>query len=166
MALTETISDSLKRSFELYRELAESLDEPALSAKLSELPSNTIGEQLWCVVGARESYSRAITENKWSGFSCSLESTKDKTTVVEALEHSQAAVREVLQAIASYSDTQNRLAIDLLEHEVAHHGQLISVSLRPEANHSRWLEVEIRAGLTLQYAKPAFALQHIDSSEL
>ena len=50
------IGERLRRSFGMYRELAGTMDESALLARLPGLPSNTIGAQLWCVVGARESY--------------------------------------------------------------------------------------------------------------
>ncbi|MES2737583.1 MAG: hypothetical protein V4672_14770 [Verrucomicrobiota bacterium] len=125
MPITHIIADSLDRSFTLYRDLIESLDETALSSKLPQLPSNTLGLQLWCVVGARESYSRAIQANQWSGFTCSLETVSVKTPVAEALTRSAQAVSDALKSIETYTDVQNRLIIDLLEHEAAHHGQLI-----------------------------------------
>lgn len=125
MPITHIIADSLDRSFTLYRDLIESLDETTLSSKLPQLPSNTLGLQLWCVVGARESYSRAIQANQWSGFTCSLETVSVKTPVAEALARSAQAVSDALKSIETYTDVQNRLIIDLLEHEAAHHGQLI-----------------------------------------
>lgn len=125
MPITHIIADSLDRSFTLYRDLIESLDETTLSSKLPQLPSNTLGLQLWCVVGARESYSRAIQANQWSGFTCSLETVSVKTPVAEALARSARAVSDALESIETYTDVQNRLIIDLLEHEAAHHGQLI-----------------------------------------
>lgn len=125
MPITHIIADSLNRSFTLYRDLIESLDETTLSSKLPQLPSNTLGLQLWCVVGARESYSRAIQANQWAGFTCSLETVSVKTPVAEALTRSAQAVSDALKSIETYTDVQNRLIIDLLEHEAAHHGQLI-----------------------------------------
>ena len=127
MPLGDVVKKNFNRSFELYREFAESLDESHLSACLPNLPSNTIGEQIWCVVGARESYSKAIHANGWSGFGCSLTSdqTRVKAQVLDALRRSEEAVLAALSGIGQYSETQNELAIDLLEHEAAHHGQLI-----------------------------------------
>ena len=125
MPISHIIADSLDRSFTLYRDLIESLDETTLSSKLPQLPSNTLGLQLWCVVGARESYSRAIQANQWAGFACSLETVSVKTPVAEALARSAQAVSDALKSIETYTDVQNRLIIDLLEHEAAHHGQLI-----------------------------------------
>ncbi|MGJ8657897.1 MAG: hypothetical protein ACSHX6_15725 [Akkermansiaceae bacterium] len=125
MSISSIIKDSFKRSFTLYSDLVDTIDNASLNSQLPQIRSNSIGQQLWCVVGARESFSNAIKEGKWTGFSCSLESTSDKIPVAEALNRSSKAVQEALENIESYTDTQNRLIIDLLEHEAAHHGQLI-----------------------------------------
>jgi hypothetical protein len=127
MALATVVRVSLGRSIDLYEELANDLPEAALAMKLPGLASNSIGQQLWCVVGARESYSRAIEAGAWSGFSCSLtaEGSKERATVQRALASSADVVVGVLSDIDSYDDQQNRYIVDLLEHEAAHHGQLI-----------------------------------------
>ena len=125
MSIGTALQESFSRSFGLYQDLVDAIDESALSSKLDSVPSNALGLQLWCVVGARESFSRAITANQWSGFSCSLEETTDKSDVADALRRSAQAVTDVLASIDQYSDVQNRLIVDLLEHEAAHHGQLI-----------------------------------------
>ncbi len=125
MSISTTIQASFDRSFTLYRDLVDSLDETALSAKLPDLPSNTMGLQLWCVVGARESFAAAISANEWTGFACSLEEPTRKASVEDALQRSSRQVTEVLGKIDSFTDVQNRLILDLLEHEAAHHGQLI-----------------------------------------
>ena len=125
MSISQIIENRFQRSFELYRDLLESMDEVMLSSKLDPLPSNTVGSQLWCVVGARESYSSALATERWLGFSCSLQETTNKQHVLEALQSSAERVSDVLKTIDNYSDEQNRLLIDLLEHEAAHQGQLI-----------------------------------------
>ena len=123
--MQSTIRESFERSFRLYRDLVESLDEAALKAKLPRVRSNTIGLQFWCVVGARESYARAISADQWIGFDCSLTTTSEKASVRRAILSSQQEVTQVIGDIDSCSDTQYRLVVDLLEHEVAHQGQLI-----------------------------------------
>ncbi|MGV3660098.1 MAG: hypothetical protein ACO1TE_07930 [Prosthecobacter sp.] len=125
MPLPTIIQASFERSFSLYRDLVDSMDDGTLSAKLPNLPSNTVGLQLWCVVGARESYAQAIKAGQWSGFSCSLASATEKTPVAEALRHSAEGLSEALGSVDSFTDAQHRLMIDLLEHEAAHQGQLI-----------------------------------------
>ncbi len=47
--------ERMTNAFALYEEFLKLLDEPFLQKKLGTLPSNTIGQQLWCVIGARES---------------------------------------------------------------------------------------------------------------
>jgi hypothetical protein len=127
MPLADVIRASFQRSLGLYEELVAELPESALATKLPAIRSNSIGDQLWCVVGARESYSRAIQVGKWSGFSCSLtsEGSREKAAVERALAASADAVVGVLGGLESYDDQQNRFVVDLLEHEAAHHGQLI-----------------------------------------
>ncbi len=127
MAYAASIRESFERSFALYRDLIVSLDEADLDAKLPGLRSNTIGQQLWCVIGARESYSRAVRAGAWAGFSCSLDydRTADKEAVLAALQRSEEAVAEALAGFDGQDDARNRLILDLLEHEAQHHGQLI-----------------------------------------
>lgn len=93
-----------------------------MGGRLQE-PSNTIWEQLWCVVGARESFARAIGEGGWMGFDCSLTSADrgSKPRVVQALEASRRAVERAIDA----DNDQERLVLDLLLHETQHQGQLI-----------------------------------------
>ena len=119
------LTASFERSFGLYRDLVASIDAGHLGSRLTGLPSNTLGQQLWCVIGARESYARAIEAGRWAGFSCSLDDPRDAAKVSDALLGSEAAVRNVIGSIESFGDAENRLALDLLEHEAQHHGQLI-----------------------------------------
>lgn len=125
MSLRTELVGSFERSFGLYTDFLQAIDETSLAARLPGLPSNTIGMQLWCVVGARESYSHAIAAGEWTGFSCSLETTTRKEDVGSALLRSAASVIDVLQSTETFTDVQSRLVLDLLEHEAAHHGQLI-----------------------------------------
>jgi hypothetical protein len=119
--------ERLNTSFDLYNELAAHLDESSLGSKLAALPSNTIGEQLWCVVGARESYTRGIQKGQWDGFRCSLakEAIGKKKDVTDALAKSALMAQKILSENESLSTEQEKLAFDLLEHEVQHQGQLI-----------------------------------------
>lgn len=125
MSLAARLADSLERSFARYRDLIAEVGEPALSSKLPGLPSNTLGLQLWCVVGGRESYAAALKVGRWSGYACSLEEPTCLAKVEAALRESETAVRDALQTLDAFSEAQNGLLIDLLEHEAAHQGQLI-----------------------------------------
>lgn len=129
----------LRAAFEMTSDLVDAVDETDLDRRLVE-PSNTIWDQVWCMVGARESHVRAIEAGKWVGFSCSLTSADrgSKVRLQEALERSE---RAVFDALSRSMDEAN--ALDLLLHETQHHGQLIryvyGLQLEfPKSWHRRW----------------------------
>lgn len=127
MAIVEILQQNFARSLERYADLAAVLPEAALAMRLPGIRSNTVGSQLWCVVGARESYVRAVEAGRWTGFACSLtsEGARDKAAVQAALVRSAEAVRAAARGWEAYDDARSRLLADLLEHEAAHQGQLI-----------------------------------------
>ncbi len=143
--MTITLFDRLKISFDLMSEVIEHIPESHLPSKLSDLPSNTIGQQLWCVVGARESYTRGIQKGQWDGFRCSLtkEDISKKKEISKALANSALAAQQMLSEIQSLSPEQEKLAFELLEHEVLHQGQLI--------RYLYGLKLGIPAGLKARY---------------
>jgi hypothetical protein len=125
VAFGAAIRERLERSFAMYADLLASIGDGALTSRLGGLRSNTIGAQLWCVVGARESYGRAIEAGQWAGFSCSLDDTADPVKVEAALASSADRVRHALDGVHAADNAPWGLVLDLLEHEAAHHGQLI-----------------------------------------
>ncbi len=125
MTSMNLLRNRLQRSFALYRDLIEGIDSNALDSKLPGVPSNTIGRQLWCVIGARESYAQAIEAGEWSGFACSLKTTTDQQAVANALRDSETAVLTLFETTETFTDAQLGFILDLLEHEAAHQGQLI-----------------------------------------
>jgi hypothetical protein len=139
--MNQKLKENLQRAFQLTQSLVTHLDEKSLALDLPDLPSNRIGGQLWCVVGARESMLKGIEMGGWQGFSCSLSTPRVKQSVLAVLE----ATLVQLEALdfSELSDSQIVLAFDLLEHEVQHHGQLIRYvygnSLTfPESWHERY----------------------------
>ena len=121
--MNQLLKSRLLRSFQLTHDLVAHLEETSLNLDLPNLPSNRISGQLWCVVGARESYTKAIEAGGWQGFSCSLKTSKVKQSVLEALEATHKRLNEV--DVVGLGEAQLELAFALLEHEVQHHGQLI-----------------------------------------
>ncbi|MEO6061388.1 MAG: hypothetical protein ABIQ99_05565 [Thermoflexales bacterium] len=121
--MNDLLRARLDRAFTLTRDLVAHLEEGALGLDLPNLPSNRIAGQLWCIVGARESYLRAIEAGGWQGFSCSLSAPRVKDSTLAALEATQARLASI--DFAYLSAGQLALAFDLLEHEIQHHGQLI-----------------------------------------
>jgi hypothetical protein len=121
--MIEKLKENLRRAFSLTHDLVTHLEEKSLPLDLPNLPSNPISGQLWCIVGARESYLKAIEAGEWKGFSCSLITPDVKQSVLEALETSCQLLNRL--NFENFSESQIKLAFDLLEHEIQHHGQLI-----------------------------------------
>lgn len=106
-------------------DLVDTLPTEALGARLP-VPSSTIGAQLWCVVGARESYARSLGSGEWSGFSCSLEygDRHDRDSLRAALARSSEDF-EAAASEAPWDEPRAEILLALLEHEAQHQGQLI-----------------------------------------
>ena len=127
MIEAKTVKEKLNRSFSLYTDLVQDLNKENLEMDLVGLPSNTIGQQLWCVIGARQSYLKAIINSGWQGFACGLDwkSTGDKSAVQEQLRVSSEAFLSAIESMESLNSAQQSLMFDLIEHEAQHHGQLV-----------------------------------------
>jgi hypothetical protein len=121
--VNKQLKAKLSRAFKLTYDLVLHLDETSLNLDLPNLPSNRIAGQLWCIVGARESYTKAIKMGEWKGFSCSLATPKNKNSVLLTLEETDKKLNEI--NFMELTDAQIELAFSLLEHEIQHHGQLI-----------------------------------------
>lgn len=117
------LKDRLLRALSLTNELFENMDSKALDMVLENLPSNSIRGQVWCIIGARESFDIAIQESEWKGFGCSLEDDDGIENINNKL---KATTDSLLQTINQELDEKRKkYTFDLLEHEIQHHGQLI-----------------------------------------
>ncbi len=123
MNVNQRLKAKLSQAFKLTYDLVFHLDETSLNLDLPNLPSNRIAGQLWCMVGARESYIKAIEMGGWKGFSCSLATPKNKEAVLASLEDTDKKLSEI--DFTGLTDAQIDLAFNLLELEIQHHGQLI-----------------------------------------
>ena len=121
--MSQRLKANLDRAFRLTHDLIMHLDEMFLSLDLPGLPSNRVAGQLWCIIGARESYIKAIEVGGWKGFSCSLTTPRIKQSVLAALQSTHERLDEI--DFTELTGAQIDLAFDLLEHEIQHHGQLI-----------------------------------------
>lgn len=126
-SLTGQLKKRLARAHRLLDDFVGELPENLLSSKLSDLPSNTIGQQLWCVVGARTSYLQAAKAGSWQGFSCPLDgdSINIKKDVAASLNQTFGDIDKYLDEADEMTSVQEDFLWDLLEHEIQHHGQLI-----------------------------------------
>jgi hypothetical protein len=126
-SLTGTLRHRLARANQLYVDLVAQLPASSLGARLRELPSDSIQNQLRCVVGARESYTKAARAGSWQGFASSLDRvpTGDAEAVRAAVNSSHEVVESFLDDLDPADDYAVDQAFALLEHETQHHGQLI-----------------------------------------
>lgn len=115
------------RANTLYLDLVEAMTPERLSSGLPGLPSDTVGHQLWCVLGARESYVRAARAGAWQGFTSPVagEQLTDPIALGDALRATSAGVAAWLGGLEDADEDSYTYALALLEHETQHHGQLI-----------------------------------------
>ena len=121
--MTDSIRKGVYRLLNEYDDYAGGLPPEAFATRMPGR-SNAIGEQLWCVVGGRESGVRAFENEKWMGFNCSLTETSSKERVIDALTSSADLVRSAFEKL-EWSQIRERAALSILEHEAMHQGQLI-----------------------------------------
>ena len=111
----------------LYLDLIDAVSAEQLGSHLADLPSDTVGHQLWCVLGARESYPRAARAGGWQGFASPV--TGDETTDAAALRaafaQTSSDVDDWIAGLGAEDEASLTYALALLEHETQHHGQLI-----------------------------------------
>lgn len=113
------VVERLAENFDLWTDLASHLGDEVV--RTLPVPSNSIWDQFWCVVGARQSYARAMAVGVWQGVSCSL-TPSDRGHIgplVQALKSSRERVEAML------ADAYDSLVLDLLLHETQHQGQLV-----------------------------------------
>lgn len=122
----DVLKTRLIDAIELTNSLAANLSSDALKSHNGVAPSNAIGAQFWCVVGARESYARAFKAGAWQGFACSLIDIETPKAVHAALVQSKETMLALLDLPdETLSEARKNILITLLEHEAQHHGQLI-----------------------------------------
>lgn len=122
--MRDVLVEALTARFAAYGELVESVDDGAFAARPDVPRHKTLAEHLWCVVGARESYARAIEAGAWSGFACSLAGTS-RDDFAAALASSSDAARAAIAGVVAWTPEHEKLLVALFEHEVMHEGQLI-----------------------------------------
>ena len=120
-----TVLNNIQLRFQSLLDIVESLEPSLLTQQLEVPKSKSIGEHMWCLVGARESYSRALLVGQWDGFSCSLESDENLADINDALKSSQVMFEQVIEGVQTWTQERDELLVRLLEHETMHEGQLI-----------------------------------------
>ena len=120
----EQIITRLQARLKAYDDLAETLDEELLNLKIDVPKHKSLAEHLWCVIGARESYARALEAGSWAGFACSMQSFSAED-FASKLKASSSAVDAALANLSDWNSDRSELLALLAEHEVMHEGQII-----------------------------------------
>jgi hypothetical protein len=110
--MKDAIIKSLEARFAAYNDIIVGRSDEQLQIKLDVLKNKSLAEHLWCVVGARESYSTAIAADEWKGFFDKL-----KTSAEVAL--------SAIGSVDKWTASRDELLLALFEHEVMHEDQLI-----------------------------------------
>lgn len=122
--MKDTVIGAIQARFQSFADLASVVADETLSQQLPLAKNKSLQEHFWCLVGARESYTRAIEQDEWAGFSCSLQAL-DQVSILEGLRRSAETFAQTIPAMGDLSPKQAELLVALLEHEVMHEGQMI-----------------------------------------
>ncbi len=122
--MRKTIVENLTARFQSWDDLVDQIDEPALSETVSVPKHKSLTVHLWCLVGARESYAKALADGEWSGFECSMD-RYERDDFAQKLQASAAAVLAAISGVEDWTDERDTLLSALYEHEIMHEGQVI-----------------------------------------
>ncbi|TVS15760.1 MAG: hypothetical protein EA417_12670 [Gammaproteobacteria bacterium] len=62
--MRESMIRSLEKRLKSYSGFLATIDPPDLGTKLDVPKGNSVAKHLWCVIGARESYARALASGE------------------------------------------------------------------------------------------------------
>ena len=122
--MRETIIRNIKKRMSSYSDFISTIDFNDVNKKLDIPKNKSVAEHLWCIVGSRESYAKALAVGEWQGFSCSMK-TYDRESFELALESSGQALIAAIDAVSDWSLEHDELLAAVAEHEVMHEGQII-----------------------------------------
>lgn len=122
--MRDLIVKNLEARFRAYAELMDNLDDPALQHRVDVPRHKNLIEHLWCIVGARESYAKALQSGKWQGFACSM-TQYSHSDFAGALRSSAEAATQAINSVDDWTEEREQLLATLAEHEVMHEGQII-----------------------------------------
>ncbi len=122
--MRDRIIHNLAARFSAYGDLIEQIDDAALQVRLDINKHKSLAEHLWCIVGARESYGKALRSGQWDGFSCSMQQFT-RTHFRAALQASADEVMAAINSVSEWTQQREEFLAALAEHEVMHEGQII-----------------------------------------
>lgn len=125
--MSKVLKRKLTYAIAMLGDVTKHLASEDYAKDLRGLPSNTIGEQLWCLAGARESYIKAIKSDGSFEWNCCLdyEKANSKPDIDRYLDLQGKEAITVLNGLSDFTENQMDLALDLMSHEFQHQGQMI-----------------------------------------
>lgn len=121
-----TVIENLEQRLGFYADLAAQLDDATINADLDVPRHRSLGMHLWCVVGARESFAKAIEAGRMKGWSSSVKAFNQPEFVAKLAASGEALLRAV-RGVGEWTPERDRLLAQVAEHEVMHEGQIIRV---------------------------------------
>ena len=122
--MRETIVDNLAKRIGFYDDLIEQANDNTLAAELAVPRNRSLGAHLWCIVGTRESYAKAIAAGEMSGWSSSVKRF-EQDEFRDKLTRSGRDLLDAIGAVSDWTPERDKLLAEVAEHEVMHEGQII-----------------------------------------
>lgn len=120
------IKEKTISTIKMLDQIMEVLEPEMYSSRLGSLRSNTIGEQLWCLAGARESYLSAVKLDSEFNWICSFGSdANSKPEIDQYIKECTEKFISFLKNSENFTKNQQSLLLDFIGHEFQHQGQLI-----------------------------------------
>ena len=139
--MREVIVENLRQRLGFYADLAAQVDDETIKAELGVARHRTLGEHLWCVVGTRESYAKAIAAGEMRGWACSVGKLSQGEFVAKLAESGRSLLASI-EGVAEWTPERDKLLAEVAEHEVMHEGQIIRVMLgleKPLPDSCHWV---------------------------
>lgn len=122
--MRERVIQNLNAHFGAYADLIRAVGEADLGASVDVPEHKTLGAHLWCIVGSRESYAKALRAGAWDGFDNSM-TEYSRAAYEKSLDATAQDLRALFAEISDWTPARDDLLASLYEHEVMHGGQII-----------------------------------------
>ena len=122
--MRETIIDNLTQRFGFYADLATQVDDDTINAAMDIPRQRSLGQHLWCIVGARESFATAIEAGEMCGWSSSV-TQFERDEFIAKLKQSAQILLAAIDGVGEWTPQRHKLLAQVAEHEVMHEGQII-----------------------------------------
>ena len=122
--MRDTIVENLTKRLGFYADLVGQVDDATITAELDVPRSRSLGLHLWCIVGTRESYAKAIVVGEMQGWASSVKKL-ERDELAAKLAASGRTLLDAIDNVADWTPERDKLLAEVAEHEVMHEGQII-----------------------------------------